>query len=305
MPVIATPVSSSSSGGGAQGSAQLTVAPAVTSVEGTPVPAKMQAVVVKQHHLTTVTWTMRAQNGAVVDLTTLAGATVELHVREAMSMSTSNPGVTIAGVVVNAAAGVVQATLTLPAVQCNGISYAEFVFVLNDAYVLSNNFFLIVEPSQAAGSDVRDQGPLTIGELRLALRDVDPAGNLWVASFEFDLAEIAACIVRPIRQFNEAAPPLEQTFTTASFPWRENWLKASCGYMLRIAADWYRRVHLPYGGLGGITTDDKNKFREYDERGRELLEEWKEFVRIKKVQLNMEAGYGIFGSVYDSRWRNR
>lgn len=302
MPVIATPITPGSSGGGAQGAAQLTKTPHLTRVEGDAVPAKMQAIRVSQTQLATIDWTMKAQNGAVVDLTTLAGATVQLAVRETLSMNASNLGVVMAGSIADASVGFVQATLASDAVAYPGISYAEFGIFLNGALVFSNVFYLIIEPSQFSGNNLTPNGPPTIPELRLFLRDVDPAGNLWVQSFEWDLAEMAACISRPIYEFNEAPPPLDQTWTTASFPWRHNWMKASCGYLMRMAADWYRRVHLPYGGIGGITTDDKKKFQEYDARGKELIDEWKEWLRFKKVQLNMEAWVGCFGSSYDNRY---
>ena len=304
MPVIGTPIPNVSSPGTAVGIDQLQVGPTTTLVEGQPVLAKMKSVTVTQSQLATIQWTMLTPLGDVVDLTTLVGYGVTLCIKESTWTGSSDssaviPGSFTSGTVVNPALGQVQATLTAAIVQNPGVFYAEFGITspVDGSLVFSNTFFLFIEPSQF-GALQSGTGPLTIAEIRLYLRDVDPVGNLWLASFEWDVAEIAACILRPIREFNEAPPPLTVQFNTKTFPYRDNWTRGAAGYMLRLAADWYRRVHLPYQA-GNLSIDDKNKFQIYDERGKELIEEWRKWMTWKKIELNCNAAYQSAGSDYN------
>jgi hypothetical protein len=303
MPVIGTPVQTPTIPGQGTGLGQLTIVPTLTQVEGSSVPAKIQGIQVVQGQLATVSWTMKDRNGDPVDLTNVSGGTVNLIIRESMSLDGQvDAGTLLVGSIVNATAGQVQATLTADVTYAPGISVAEFGIFLNNALVFTNWFYLIVEPSQSGfllGERLTMQGPPSMAEIRLHLRDVDPGGNLWMGTYEWDLAEIAACIVRPIQQFNEAPPPITRTYTTATFPWRHNWLNAICGNLMRISADWYRRVHLPYQG-GGLAIDDKNKFQQYDARGKELQDEWKTWTQWKRVQLNADEAYQTMGSSYSN-----
>lgn len=305
MPVIGTPVVQVPSITGQPScSVQLAVAPKVTQVAGRPVLAKMQAVQIVQGQLATIQWIMKDINGNAVDLTActppVSAGTIQLKIMEVLSQDSNfNTPAVLAGSVVNVATGQVQATLPATQFALPGISIAEFgLYDPSGNLLFSNTFYLIVNRSMN-GPNVTMNGPPTIPEIRLFLRDSDPNGNLWLGDFEFDAAEIAACITRPIFEFNEAPPPIDPQYTTASFPWRHNWLNAICGYLYRMAADWYRRVDLTYQA-GGLSIQDKAKYQQYDARGQELLEDWRKWMLFKKVQLNADAAYQTQGSSYSN-----
>jgi hypothetical protein len=286
----------------AQGQAQLIVAPEVTQVEGVPVPAKMRAVRITQAQQAQVRWTMTDPDGNPVDFSDIPGATVSFWFHESLSMA---PGqginLLIPGTVIDATQGTVQGDFENAAATAGPGIYIVDVGVLDNkqSLVFSNRFYLIIENSQFAAGGQSNLGPLTVAELRLSLRDVDRGGNLWLASFEWDLSEIAFCITRPIGEFNEAPPPLTQQYNTTTFPFKWNWLKASQGYLLQIAALWYMRVHLPYQA-GGLSIDDKNKADVYWRTSQQLLQEWKQWVQFKKVQMNAEGAYMSMGSSYSN-----
>jgi hypothetical protein len=286
------------------GMQQTILTPATTLVEGTPVPAKLQAVQCAMGTTPTLFWTFVDQIGNAIDFTDLynLGYTPQVRIREVLSMDSSfNPGTIINCMVTNpppaSPCSTVTALVPASATSLPGISFAEWA-LLSPAGVpaFTNLSYFVVNPGQFA-ANVTPLGMPSLAEIRLALRDSDPAGNLWLGTFEWDTAEIAWAIGRPIMEFNEEPPPIDQQYTTVNFPWRHNWLKAISGYLMRTSADWYRRVHLPYEA-GGLAIDDKNKFKEYDARGQELLAEWTRFVRWKKVQLNTDAAYQTLGSFY-------
>ena len=285
----------------ARGAEQLVVSPVITTVEGTPVPAKMRAVKITQAQQAKVLWTMTDPDGNPVDFTDLqaAGCSVVFWFHESLSMAPGQ-GINklIPGVIVDASHGQVQGDFEDAATTCGPGIYIIDVGVLDNknSLVFSNRFYLIVENSQFAAQQ-SNLGPLTVAELRLSLRDVDRDGNLWLASFEWDLAEIAQCIIRPIAEFNESPPPLDQQYNTSTFPYRYNWLKASQAYMLQIAAFWYMRVHLPYQA-GGLSIDDKNKADIYWRTSQQLMQEWKQWMQFTKVRANAEGAYQSMGSSY-------
>jgi hypothetical protein len=190
--------------------------------------------------------------------------------------------------------------LSADSVAYPGISRADAgIFDSGGALVFTNTFYLVVNRSQFTSS-VLEQGPLSLAEIRLHLRDSGPEDNLWLGVEEFDMAEIAACIERPIRYWNEAPPPIGLYYSTASFPYRYNWLNATISGLYSLAAAHYRRVHLPVQA-GGVQVDDKNKSAEYQAIADKLWSEYKDWVKLRKVQLNCEAAVQTMGSPY-SGW---
>lgn len=141
------------------------------------------------------------------------------------------------------------------------------------------------------------QGPPSIAEIRLAIRDSGGEDNLWRALEEFDNAEIALCIRRPVEAFNELPPPISIRFTTTNFPYRYYWLQGIIAHLYLLAARHYRRVHLPYQSAG-LTVMDKAKADEYERTGLQTWQEYMQWARYIKVQLNMNEGYGEVQSPY-------
>ena len=142
-------------------------------------------------------------------------------------------------------------------------------------------------------------GPPTINEIRIHLRDSSFENDL-LGNVEFDDAEILACIIRPIQQWNEH-PPEVAYFTADNFPYRHNWLDAITARLLRIGAHWYRRNNFK-SSQGGVTVADRDKEREYLVAAKELDDRWHEFIRLKKLEINVNAASGSVNSTYGSGW---
>lgn len=298
MPVIATPVQQAVTTG-ISCATQIVTAPVVTQVEGVPSLAKMQAVECVQGQNRVIEYTMRSQYGDPVDLSTCVGATVIIRIREVTQMdSQNNPGVEIVGAISNANAGLITFTLTSVVVAFPGISLSEAAILnTNGDLIFSNTFWLIVNRGQFAAQTINN-GPPTMAEIRLQMRDNDPADNLWLGTTEWDTAEIAACIALPIMYFNESQPPINQQFSTSNFPFRWHYLEAIIGHLYRIAALSYVRTHLSYQQQGGLQVDDRNKAPEYDKIAEQRLSNWKDFVLRKKVMYNALGAIQTLRSPY-------
>lgn len=297
MPIYGTPIAGA---GSVSCLTQTTSTPEITIVSGSPSLARRRAIEVVQGQANNINFTIHNLKGDPIDLSLCDDIHVELRIREVLSMnSTSNPGVTIAGNILDATTGLVEAQLTDEVVAMPGISLAEFgVLNEDDQLLFSNQFYLVVNRGQFA-SEVVNQGPPSVAEIRLHLRDSDPADNLWLGLTEFDLAEIAACIERPILYWNEAPPPIRRRYNTSNFPFRYHWLEGIVACLYQLAAAHYRRVHLPHSSAG-LSIDDKNKSQEYEEIGRRRWDEYKSWVQWKKVQFNAVAAMQITGSPYNA-----
>lgn len=139
-------------------------------------------------------------------------------------------------------------------------------------------------------------GPPTINELRMSIMDSSPHENFWLHNVEFSAEQILLALTKPIMQWNETPPDIGR-ITSRNFPFRHNWTMAAIGWLFHMAAQNYRRTRLPHSA-GGVTVDDRNKEREYAEESKRLLEEYRDFVLTKKVELNAKAVYGHVGSTY-------
>ena len=196
--------------------------------------------------------------------------------------------------------GTVRATLTDAIVSRAGIYKLNWAYREAGRITLINEGLLSVERSLFGGlaSPKHVTGPPTINELRMHIMDSSPGENLLLDELEFGDEQISMALVRPVEHFNEINPPLRRFFTTQDFPWRKHWLDAATGYLMQFAAHNYRRNRLDVRA-GGITIDDQNKETEYLRAAKLLLDEWKEFAKLKKYELNQKECMGIIGSAYD------
>lgn len=284
------------------GNDQLFVEPKIPTVEGNAAPGRMLAVSCWAGQPVTIRWVMRNPEGNPVDFSDISTPTVKARIRESLVIRSDIPFTEITGIVVDATAGRVDIPLTKEAIIAPGISKCDVaVLDSNDNIVFSNQFWIIVNRNSW---DLEEgvKGPPTLAEIRLHLRDSCPEDNLWLAVEEFDPAEIAACIERPVQYWNEALPPIDVYYNTANFPYRFNWLNGIIAGLYTIAARWYLRVHLPYNA-GGIAVDDKNKFKEYAMLGQKLWAEYAEWVIKKKAQFNAEAAVRSTLSPYSYYFR--
>jgi len=136
-------------------------------------------------------------------------------------------------------------------------------------------------------------GPITMAEVRLAIRDVCPAINFLIDDVEFKDEEVAWAIRRPIDYWNEVPPPVAQ-FSPANFPYRYHWLNAAIGELLTMAAIWMHRNSLDYSAAG-LSVRDMAKWADYMKMGQDMKSEWKGWVQNKKLEINIDGGYSSLG----------
>jgi len=163
--------------------------------------------------------------------------------------------------------------------------------------VLTNHFYLVINRDLLQNNDFGMlSGPPTIAEVRLFLRDSGNAESYLLDNFKFDDAEIALAIMLPVQYWNEIPPPVNR-FNTMNFPFRYHWLHAISGHLMNMVAEHQRANHLEYSA-GGVSVNDKNKELNYSQIAHLRLEEYKQFVRAKKIEINIRSGYGSFGYTY-------
>lgn len=126
-------------------------------------------------------------------------------------------------------------------------------------------------------------------DVRAFLRDNVPELNLLIKDYEFGSGEISKAMNAAINYWNEI-PPSVLFYTLKDFPYHYHFLMATCGQLLMSAAHRYRRNELKYSA-GGIAIDDQNKSQQYHDAGMSLWNQYREFVRTKKVERNMNNGW--------------
>lgn len=305
MPVEGTPVPDEQPTGLEECSAQVRVEPVVATVYRCPVKARRRAVEVAQGVAKTLDWTMLSPDGDPVDLSSCGSfdgedsSGVTLRFKETILLGCGDPDFTLSGTVTDAAAGAVSFPLTTTHTAKPGVYIAEATVVNGDGLpVFVNQFHLIVNRGLAATTP--RGAPPTIAEIRLHLRDSDPAESLLLETVQFDAAEIAHAIEQPVLYWNESMPPIDQRWTTTSFPYRFHWMEGVVARLYLTAAHWYRRNHLPHQA-GGVAVDDLNKAAEYEKVGQEKWAEYKQWVLKVKVSINCGAAVQSSGGFY-GRW---
>lgn len=286
------------------------ITPAVTEVDGIASPARKQAVQVPQGLAAWVEWTLRDEAGNPADITGLgfagassassssspssgsseAGGTVKLRLIECQSINTSNTPIEIDGEAVDAARGVVKAKLTGQAVACPGVYILEWSVYAPDGdlgHVSEGS--LIVNRSLAGGAT--RTGPPTVAEIRQHMRDAGPEDNYLLDTVEYDLAELAGCLERPVQVWNETLEFVPRRYTTSTFPYRSQWLDAVVGYLHLLAGHNYDRNLQEYTA-GGTSMRDKNKGPLYLQKGAMMVAAYKDFVKQRKGQINLEGAFG-------------
>jgi hypothetical protein len=153
----------------------------------------------------------------------------------------------------------------------------------------SNTFYLTVDPGLFTGEIF---GPPTIAEVRLSLRDSGPAESMLLNNLAFSDEEIAMAIARPVQLWNEIPPNLRKyRYTTTTFPFRYHWLEAIAGTLFLLAAEYNRRNNLTYSAAN-VSVNDLDKEPQYEAAGQRRLQMFREFVRAKKSELNLNQLYG-------------
>lgn len=291
---------------------QNVLAAPVSSVNGNPILSRMRSITVTQGQCATIEWQLQDKDGHPVNLapcgfTDSASATADdfkvvLRLKEHLSLGNTKSPVEVDATVVDAETGKVRAELTSNMVGLPGVYFGEMALVNIPALtantpcvVFSNTFFVVVTRGTFGDSDY--QGPPSIAEIRLHLRDSSPHESFLLDHLMFDDAEIALAIARPVMYWNETPPLLDVTYTTQNFPWRYHWLEGICANLFFMVSEQFRRNQLSYSAAG-VSLDDQNKEPNYERAGQMRWQAYQQWVRGIKAAINLESCYGVVGSPY-------
>ena len=297
----------------------------VPEEDGCPILTRLKSFVVSEGQQCTLEHQFRDRQGRVLDLgaptasdsasssgsdsgePVASSGDVLLRIKEFSGRrSDSRSGLhCVEGTVHDANDGAVRAELPKAVIDHAGLYWLSWGYSRGGKLLAVNDGLLSVERSlfglHTKPGDTT-LGPPTIQEIRMQMMDSSGAENLLLDEVEFGDDEIALAIQKPVQYFNEVPPPLGFEYTTKDFPFRSHWLDAVAGYLHQFAANHYRRNRLATQS-GGITVDDKNKEQSYLQASRLYLEQWYEFVRAKKIELNARQFVGVTGSPYGSYYR--
>jgi hypothetical protein len=133
---------------------------------------------------------------------------------------------------------------------------------------------------------------VTIGEIRLAMRDISSNDNFLLDDVEYTDTEIAWAIRRPIDMWNESTPFLRgHEYTPHNFPFRYAWLNAVKGELMKMAAQNYLRNTQQYQA-GGLTINDKDKYQQYEQLGSKYIQEYEIWRDKTKASINFQKAFG-------------
>lgn len=273
----------------------LEAVPVDAVADGCTVKMKTRTVLTQRGKASVVNWELRDKSGNPIDVSELVDATFEIRMQDVFG---EYPIASIEGALVDDTDGTI--TFTLPETVYNqagiynvnvAVKNADDEIVYIDTGLLSNERTLY----GISSGQCDDPGPLTIQEIRLQMRDTMIENNL-LDQVEYDDTEIIHAMVQTLREWNETPPPVAR-FNAHDYPFRYNWLMGTCGNLMRIAAQHYLRNDLQ-SSHGGVNLGDKAKAQPYLSVAGQMLQEWKMFIRLKKVEINAQRAFGSIGSSY-------
>lgn len=298
-----------------------TISPEDSSSEGCPITTKRRIVSIDKGQTARICWPMRWRDGQAADLSDCfyplgsesAGhastsesfdadsesaadgdgdLVLKVRFRDACGSADEYP--TVVAAVADAVNGLACFTIPKQVAQNSGV-YGFQIGIFEDADLLFVDSGVINVEAGLWGNTDQRTGPPTLEEIRYHLRD-RAAENTLLRQVEFDDSELLMAISRPIAQFNETPPPI-CNFSCRNFPFKYHWLNAIVAELLRVSAHHYMRNCLQVNS-GGLSIDDKNRYTQYLKYADMYIEEWKNFIIEKKVQINAEAFSGSSGSSY-------
>lgn len=203
----------------------------------------------------------------------------------------------------DATTGIISCTVPDSVTANSGVYLCETgVFDALGRMLFSNTYYILVDRGLFTTSGTANPaqsgqvGAPSLHEIRLNLKD-HPESNRLIDDYEFDVPDICEAIVRSVQFWNTAPPPLTIAYNTTNFPWRYQWMDGIAAHLFEAAASYYRRNNLKHQA-GGLSIDDLNKEREYLQAWQMRYERWTKWTQMKKVELNVAEGFGVFGSPY-------
>jgi hypothetical protein len=284
-----------------------TVAPSrasVAMVDEIPLSPRLRTVVLPGGTRPTLEWTMTSSDCGPIDLTPCGvggGGTVIGTLR--CSPDCFNYVVDFPAASPNPGSGLMAAEVDPQRLGGPGIYDAEMgVMAADGDYIAySNRFFLLLEPGLFG--QLPENGPPTIAEIRLALRDSSPLENeLLDDSLAFDNSEIVVAMRDVVDYWNEALPPLSARFTTQNFPFRYWWKQGAKAVLFRTAAEHHRRNDVEYQAGGVSYNEHAQKAQQYDAAADAIWTEFTQWVRGRKMAINLNDGWLDFTSPYSREW---
>lgn len=130
-------------------------------------------------------------------------------------------------------------------------------------------------------------------DVRLFMMD-KPELNPLLRGVRWSPEEIDASIVHVISYYNES-PPLIESFTAETFPWRFTLLLGIAGHLLRSAAINEASNNLTYQ-VDNVSVNDKDKAEIFSKLGGQYWEDFKTQVQNIKVSRNIAAAFGSLSS---------
>ena len=190
-------------------------------------------------------------------------------------------------------------------VDCNqGLHYAEF-HCYDENEVLRHVFKCCLEIERSLACPCRCQfKPLTIAQVRMEVYDTSGKQNELLDDLQFSDIVIARCMDRAVQDWNEMPPEISKEFSVSNFPFKSNLCTGASGYLFRMASYRYTRNQMRHSN-GGLTYDDNDKGPMYAQLAQKALQEWKNWVQVKKSQLNMLECMGSISDIYmqsSERW---
>lgn len=290
---------------------QSTITANVSKTNGVPVLTRTRAVSVTQGQAAAIDWQMIDTQGRPVDLRPCGFGGVNppiafkvvFRLKEQLALGNAQPPLQIDAEIFDAETGKVRAHLTKDMTKYPGVYYGEMALVdvaaenANDPAVVFSNTMSVIVNRSTFGPQGQQNGPPSIAEIRLHLRDSSPAESYLLEHVMFDDAEIALAITRPVMYWNEVPPPLDTTYNTQNFPFRYHWLEGICANLFFMVAEQYRRNQLNYNAAG-VAVDDQNKEASYERAGQARWQAYREWVRATKASINLESCYGEVTSNY-------
>jgi len=114
--------------------------------------------------------------------------------------------------------------------------------------------------------------------------------NTLLRGVRWSSEEIDSAIVMTISYYNES-PPLIDSYSAETFPYRYALLMGVTGYLLKSAAINEASNNLTYN-IDGVTVNDKDKSDIFLRMGQQYWEEYKGMVQNFKVTKNIGAAFG-------------
>jgi len=233
--------------------------------------------------------TLSLLNGQVLSLT---NHTV-IYIAKS-SVNSNNTDIAEPCSVIDADNGTVKFALQADQLPGPGIYLAGYNIINSDNLLLHQvPRYLQITPDISKG--ISRNRPITIAEIRLALRDY-PTSNTLLDEVEFSDEEIIWAITRPVDIWN-STPPEIGTYEYNNFPWRSAHLDGTIGELLAVAAHHYMRNELPYQSAG-LSVNDKAKASNYLQLSENLKAKFIAFVERKKYELNIAGGTLFMGGPY-------